>query len=406
MSIPNGADTEAKLPRRDWILIPAIGLLTLVAVCGVSELVAKRRFAQFEGAERCPQMSDPWIGLKRSVNCTYVAKASESPATEYRINSSGYRENSNLTPKQPGTFRIVMAGTSYGYGLGVPREKTISALLPEELSKRTGRKVELYNESLPGFPGLPQNLSQRFDDVLAPQPDLILWQMTRWDIKANDLAVPDAEDAPTHFQLPTAAFEKVKKNIAKHSLRGTITSLVHLPIELVRNLKDAFSSSDSALMIKSALNQSPSQFIKSFITGSDSTAGYIKANESPFWSSHTEHFDSQYAAVTAKAKAANVPLVLVVWPTRAQAIMISNGEWPSGYDPYRLSNDIHAIVAKQGGVYMDVFPDFKQVPGPEKDYLAVDGHPTAAGNAALAGFLAKEMTNGSVPELAAPGAGK
>ena len=57
-------------------------------------------------------------------------------------------------------------------------------------------------------------------------------------------------------------------------------------------------------------------------------------------------------------------------PTRAQAAMISMGEWPAGYDPYKLDDELRAIVTSHGGIYIDILPDFRNIPNPEQYYLS------------------------------------
>jgi hypothetical protein len=81
--------------------------------------------------------------------------------------------------------------------------------------------------------------------------------------------------------------------------------------------------------------------------------------------------------------------------------MISVGEWPADYDPYKLDEEVRAIIESHGGIYIDILPDFRAVPNPERHYFPVDGHPDAAGHAMIAGMLAKELTSGAVPALKA-----
>jgi hypothetical protein len=54
-----------------------------------------------------------------------------------------------------------------------------------------------------------------------------------------------------------------------------------------------------------------------------------------------------------------------------------------------------------GAQFIDVLPDYRGIPGPERDYFPVDGHPDASGQAIIFRFLAKELVNGGVPELKA-----
>ena len=393
-------DDKEGLPRRDWIVLPLLSLLTIVVVASGTEMFARRSFTEFRsGMGKCTPYTDPWIGVKRSSNCTFVLKELESAPTEYHVNSRGYREDADFAPKQADVYRIVMVGSSFGYGSGLPKEKGLSALLARQLSAISGRKVELYNESIPGFPGLPQSIDRRFKDVVDPKPDLILWEMTRWDVKAIELAAPERQTSPS-WQTPAAeGWHRVKHNVAKRSGRKALSSLLHFGAELLNSAKKTFTDSKSAFMIQHAFGESATQYIKYSVSGSDDVAGYLKADLSPMWQHRLERFDSVYADVQAKADAAHIPLVLAMLPTRPQAVMISMGDWPPGYDPYKLRDVVGSIVAKHGGMYIDAFAEFRDVPRAETNFRSVDGHPNAGGDALLAGFLAKKLTGGQVPAL-------
>ena len=148
---------EAKLRRRDWILLPMISLLTICCISVSTELIARSMFPA-EGAvgETCMIVNDPSIGSQGIPNCVCWEKVPEGELTEYRFNSSGYRNDVEFGPKPPGTYRIVVGGSSYALGYGVPIEKTFATLLPVKLSQITGRRIELYNEGRAG--GGPQFL--------------------------------------------------------------------------------------------------------------------------------------------------------------------------------------------------------------------------------------------------------
>ena len=81
--------------------------------------------------------------------------------------------------------------------------------------------------------------------------------------------------------------------------------------------------------------------------------------------------------------------------------MISLGKWPAGYDPYKLGEEVRAIVTSHGGAYIDILPDFRTVPDPEQYYYPIDNHPDARGHAIIADMLAKELTSGAVPTFTA-----
>ena len=77
------------------------------------------------------------------------------------------------------------------------------------------------------------------------------------------------------------------------------------------------------------------------------------------------------------------------------------GEWPAGYAPYKLDDELRAIVTGDGGIYLDMMLYLRTIPNPRQGYFTVDGHPNAKGHAMFTGILARELTNRSEPALRA-----
>ena len=91
---------------------------------------------------------------------------------------------------------------------------------------------------------------------------------------------------------------------------------------------------------------------------SDEEGGFLKADPSASWREHLKQFDADAADIEGRAEAAGVPFVAVLVPIRVQVTMISMGKWPARYDPYRLDDQLRSIVAKHGGIYLDILPDY------------------------------------------------
>jgi len=126
---------------------------------------------------------------------------------------------------------------------------------------------------------------------------------------------------------------------------------------------------------------------------------YLRAKQSSEWQRHVQECDGFAAEIEGRARAAGVPLVATFVPERAEAAMISIGEWPAAYDPYKLDGQLRSIIVSHGGTYLDILPGYRAIPDPEQGYFPVDGHPNASGHAILSGLLAKELTGGAVPAL-------
>ena len=381
---------EGKLPRRDWILLPMLSLLTMALMAVSTESIARRLFsASKTSLNSCLVLDDAATGVRGIPNSVCWEKTPESQLTEYRLDCLGFRTEMVCGPKPPGTYRIVMIGSSVAMGELVPIEKTLATLLPKELSRSTGRKVELYNEGM-AF-GFTRNTALRFNYVLAAKPDLILWVLTPIDVKlAGFLYAEYAEtlskrsDRASSFQ--SGLLDSLKITIRKYGgnpLAGTANALRHFFYEY----------------------ESQNRYIQSYLNADegfwDAGAGALRAELSPEWEARLREFEVYAADVEEKARTAGIPLVAVLVPNRAQVAMISLNEWSVGFDPYRLDDEVRSIITRHGGTYIDILPDFRTLPNPERYYYPLDGHPDTRGHEVIAGFLARELRGGAVSELSA-----
>ncbi len=390
--------------RRDWVLLPAVSILTICLLAISAELLSRWLYPSTQvGLQNCFAMDDPTGDAAVKPNSVCWEQIPESSLkVEYRFNRRGHRAGAELSPKPPDTYRIVLIGSSFTQGLFVPREKTFAALLPEELSKKTGRKIEVYNEATGGkFRGGPfptQNSAQHFDAVLAAQPDLILWVITPTDvINAPSKEKADSPHRGTLQEDPRSATGSAKPRSFWSNFRASIAKGT-----FGERLKSRWEETRTSIVLKHLLIASESQdeYIKSYLRNGDD-ADFLKTKPDAKWQMQLQYFDAELAEITGLAKNAGVNLVAVFVPNRPQAAMISKSDWPAGYDPFTLEDEVRDSVVSDGGHFIDILPDYRGIPSPERDYFPVDGHPDADGQAIIFRFLAKELTSGTVPALKA-----
>jgi len=377
--------TEEKIPCRDWIVLPALGLLTICLLAISTELFARWMLPVSKSlAEDCMVSNDASTGMRGIPNAVCRDRILDAESTEYRFNSSGYRANEDFGPKSDGTFRIVMVGTSFATGLRVPVNETFANLLPIELSQQTGRRVQLYNEAI--VRRLPDVIAHHFNEVLKVDPDMILWIVTRSDVQSSAM-IPKLED---HTKLNSESmFQKDWRFLKSEPLGKAIV--------------DTFNHTRTATLVRHLLYQSQSMYVKSYLMGPDSEVGYLRAQLSTDWKTRLDQFDIAAGELERQSKQARIPLVAVYLPRGPQAAMISRNEWPDGYDPFELDNELRLIVERHGGTYIDILPEFRHIPNPERGFYRVEGHPNAQGHAVISNLLAKELTGGAVAALAVPG---
>ena len=186
---------EAGLPLRDWGILPLLSLLTILFLVIASYLAAGLvlRLGHFEDTGSilpCLITGDLSTGVRGVPGTVCREKYSEDrQPVEYRFNSNGYRADLPFGPKKPGTYRIVVVGSSFAMGMHVSAEKTFTTLLPEALSRRTRRNVEVLNEGMhTGFAG---RVALSLNDALAVKPDMILWSLNANDVKGASVLVPE-----------------------------------------------------------------------------------------------------------------------------------------------------------------------------------------------------------------------
>jgi hypothetical protein len=152
-------------------------------------------------------------------------------------------------------------------------------------------------------------------------------------------------------------------------------------------------------MLRHYLYQSQSLFVKATLASADVDAGFLRVPESTFWTEQLQEVDSDAATLEAQAHDAGVPVVAAYLPGPVQTSMVSIGQWSTGIDPYQLDDKLRLIIESHGGRFIDLLPDFRAIPNPERYYFPVDGHPTPEGHVVLTTMLAKELTSGVVPGL-------
>jgi hypothetical protein len=382
-----GTSRDSKLSRRDWILLPTLSLLTILIIVVSTETLARRTFGVSKTSlESCLILDDATNGIRGIPNSVCSEKIPETQLVEYKFDCTGYRTGKECGPKPPRAYRIVLIGSSIAIGELVPIEKTFATLLPIELSRRVGREVELYNYAM-AF-GFPRNASLLFNDVLAAEPNLILWVVSSIDVKL-------------------AAFSHLEYLQNSNATKpGRIASLKNA-------IKDKIGGNPLAASVK-ALGyflqkyKSQGEYIRSYLAIPDGGEGdwdagpsALRSELSQQWKDRIQKFEGYAAEIIRRAKTVGVPIVVVMVPTRAQAAMISMDEWPKGFDPFTIDKELGLIVSRLGGTYIDILSDFRVTSNPEQHYYPIDGHPDADAHAIIAGFLAKKLTSGAVPELRA-----
>jgi hypothetical protein len=386
------ADTEKNAQRRhskwDLLVLPALSCLTLGCLVETIHFVKSKYFSEYASIPGCfifDQVGD----VRATPNCSYWEKEPEIPPVEYRFNSCGHRTGGECSAKTPGAYRIVLIGSSFAMGFEVPIQNNLAAMMSGKLFEKTGQNVEVYNEAMNA--GRPRTILMHFGEVLDAHPDMILWAFAPRDIETD----PEGADRPIHGKL--GILGGIKWGIERDHAAKPFWRIV---VDIPDILRDAVSGSHIIFPLRHFLYESQSEYVRlSLLEGRSSD--FLRTDPGAYWDARIVEVDSEIAQMIAQAHAAGVPFVAVLLPNRVQAAMISAGQWPAGYDPFRLDNNLRTIVTNYGGIYLEILPELHDIPNPEQDYLPVDGHPNALGQAVFADLISDKLTNGNIPALKA-----
>jgi hypothetical protein len=289
------ASGEAKKTTlRDWIILPVLSLLTAGAIVGGTVLGAKHLFKVSDTSVlSCLVLTDPTTGTRGIPNTVCRQKSFESDLTEFKFNNCGDRTMLNCGPKPPGTYRVVMVGSSFAEGVWVPMDKTFAALLPAELSSITGRKVQVYDEAINW--GTPHVVDLRLNKVLAAEPDMILWPLTPWDIENAPLVIPYVPS----FEAAKTKAANIKREGRLERLHNKLTSLgVAGAVRLGwSRLLDAFQQTETGQLLQHYFYKSQTQYLKHYLMQGESAA-FLRTDLSPTLRENLASFDNYVGDLT------------------------------------------------------------------------------------------------------------
>ena len=365
---PHSSD---KLPKRDWIVLPLIGAVTIFVLIALTELTARRLLPKLPTmGEQCMVFDDPATGARGIPNSVCRDKLPDTEYAEYRFNDCGHRTPIACGVKPQGAYRIVMVGASFATGMRVPVEKTFATLLPEELSRRTGRAVQLYNESMPGR--MPRVIAAHIDEALATKPDLLLWVVDPNDIGETSKLVREGRG---NAHRSGGVVSSARAFISSEAMNQSTGSLLRVLLYHIRTL-----------------------YVRNFLMRRDDS-DFLKLRPGPEWEVKMKHFESYAEVIQERARASGVPVAVTLLPNRAQAAMLSMGSWPEGSDPYKTDTEVRAILAKHGAIFLDVVPGFRDVAYAENYFYPIDGHPDARGHALITRMLADALMGSTIAEF-------
>jgi len=354
------------IPKRDFLILPLLVLVTVVALFLASNTIATKTFKE-STADSCAAF-DPVIVSRYKPNCISHVKAAEGPWVVNRFNACGLRSNAPCGQLPAGATRIVLLGSSASFAAYVEEEQGFSSVAAVTLERHYGKPIEVQNMGRVACS--PICTLHRLDEAFALHPDILM--MT---VSPHDLEMLDPEGM-------------AHRNVPMSGLGGLAGTAAHAG--MLARMKTALLGSRATYAIEHYLFQSPLTYLRVYMNYGGSAA-YLRPQLPPDWQMHLSSFDIILDEISARAKSQNIPFILVEMPSLAQASLSGlRGGFPNA-DPNALNNELATMCRRRGVQFIDPLIDFKSRPDTNKLFYVMDGHMNAAGNKLVGDVVAREI---------------
>ena len=320
-------------------------------------------------------------------NCHSVIKMFESGWIDNNYNDCGYRSALSCKPAAPNTLRVAVLGTSISRGYWVPYGQSFAGRVETDLTKACGRQVDLQNVSQAdsilatdnGWIPIWHHIADHVPDALRLKPQALVLVMAAFDL-ASYTAMP-GQGAPA--QPPHRAVSP------RQALNGVI-----------KTVKDYVANESRVVLLARHLAYRDTERYALHELGQGDSSDYLRSPFSAEWSLRLNVADATIGRVASQAQAAGIKLIVVLMPLRAQAALGAPGADRHDTDPFALGRALSAITQAHGGRFIDMTTVTSRLSDPADLFFAVNGHPNAAGHAALARSVEAALTS-DVPGFAA-----
>ena len=373
---PAATSARGTLPRRDLIILPLLSLATLAVLLVCSEVGARLYFA--ESIDDVCRIHGAAPGETRNLpNCHTELKLPEGRMAAYSYNECGYRTDAPCGPRPAGVKRIALIGSSMAQSYGVAYDDAFATRAGRALEKSCGGPVQIEDMGAVGNSIL--GMHNEMGEALGLHPDAVVMMVDPFDVWSLSSYPDPATQSPPTGQAgpaPDAA-----------------------PPNLVHRLEMQLKSSRAVFLMQHFLFKNRDFYIKAYLLYGDK-ADFLRTPATAAWTERFAEFERLAADMAARARAANVPFVLLLGPQQAQAVLMSMKHLPAGVDPRAFGRQMAGIADRHGIVLVNGADAFAGVARPEEDFFPVDGHPDEKGNAVIANALVRGLVQGPAAPFA------
>jgi GDSL-like Lipase/Acylhydrolase family len=339
-----------QVPRRDYVLLPLIFVMTIFVLLGGGEIITRLVYVQDNDVEPCEYIAP--AGYRYHPMCTSRTKVWEGPWVTQHFNDCGYRSANACGTLPAGSLRVVVVGSSTARGALVNYDDSFAARAAAALTKQCSGLVDFQN--LGSEPPDVRRIDQRMSEALGLHPTAIVMTIGPFDLENLKDPAPAAEAKPPQKQSP------------------------------LRILVSMLRQSRLFELMQYHLYSDPSFQVRAFLLNGD-PADYVRRPLSAAWQQRVDDLGDLLGRITAHTAPANVPVLLFYIPERAQVALAKMSSDPPGVDPFVLGEAVNQAAAKHGVRFLDSTKAFASAPNFQSLFYLTDGHPQAGGHAALAG---------------------
>jgi len=340
------------LPRRDFILLPLISLLTALLMGALAEFGSRQIWVE-KANDDCA------VGGRHKANCTMLMKNIEGPWVRYETNDCGYRGTASCGPKPAGNLRAVVMGTSVAFGLHIPYDQFFAARAAPELSKIWHHPVEVQN--LGDIMPLWLNNDATLKEMAALKPDAVFLIVAPFDLSRAGGQGEEEGAVPK------------KANEVKTGWTWTDARL-------------ALRESRVLYMAQHFLLNDEKFFLHAFEEYADPNDA-SRTPTPPLVEQRFGLMEERVAKAVEYARPAGAEVFMVALPNRVQCALISKRIRLPHMDPYIFNSRMKEIALRHEVNYIDLIPDLERTPNAERLFYSVDGHPAAGAHSLMASAI-------------------
>jgi hypothetical protein len=352
--------------RSDWLIRPAVALLTATSCVAGLELAARVILPE--------QLAEPCLtpaGTSRA-DCVSQMKAAEGPWTSVAFNACGSR---SIHPCEalPTEERVVVIGSSVSRGFAVSYQDMFAPRAEAMLAQVCSTPVVFQNLVI-RWPTEPDsaawsNVTAAAHEALALRPKTILMFVTAWDLSQY------------HDESSAAASRSGWKATYVFRVLSSIARTVH----------QAREGSRFVLAMRHFLSRRDQVYVDGQLSKGDET-DYLRSAWSMAWNARIAMVAHFAEPVAAEAREAGANFAIVYVPFELDVLLAERKAVAEDTNPFALPDRLGAAALSHNWQFIDTLPTFAEANPHHLRFYRINGHPNAVGHGAIARAIAHALT--------------